>query len=188
MPWRNGRGSTLEIARGPDAGEAFAWRLSLADIERSGVFSAYPGYSRALVLVAGRRLRLRYQGHGTCLLDPTNRGTRFDGAWRTRGEIPQGMCRDLSLIVRRGPRGTPVRQPAVVSLERPRRRVLAAGLYAALFVLEGSIAVAQSPRSRALAVGRFETLLITPGSRRTLRLRNRGASTAQIILLRWRAP
>jgi environmental stress-induced protein Ves len=189
MPWRNGLGSTLEIAREPVRGEDFAWRLSLADIDRDSDFSAYPGYSRALVLVAGNSLHLRFRGHGNCFLDPARRATRFQGEWKTRCAVPEGRCTDLSLIVRRGPAARPtsvVRAPRMLRLESTGRMILGRDLYGALFVLDGSLAVTESIRARALTVRARDTLLLTPGPQRTLRLRSLGQSAAQCVLLRWR--
>jgi environmental stress-induced protein Ves len=190
MPWRNGRGVTLEIGREPSAGEDFAWRLSLADIARSGDFSAYPGYRRALVLVAGNRLQLRFKGHGNACLDPRKRGTRFDGAWQTYCAIPKGRCTDLSLIVRRGSaarRAAVVRAPRILRVKSTGRLAFASDLHAALFVLQGSLAVTESNDARSRTMRARDTLLLSPGSRRTLLLRNLGPSAVQLILLRWRA-
>lgn len=189
MPWRNGRGTTLEIAREPAIGEEFAWRLSLADIAEDGDFSAYPGYGRALTLVAGEKLHLRFRGHGQVFLSPTRRSTRFEGEWQTHCAIPQGRCTDLSLIVRKEPdarSGPVVRQPKVLHLDSTRELVLARNLYGALFVLSGSAAIAESGRGRNLHA--CDTLLLSPGSRRVLTLRRLGRSPAQLILLRWRPP
>lgn len=42
MPWKNGGGSTEEIARDAGAGlDGFGWRLSIADITESGGFSTF---------------------------------------------------------------------------------------------------------------------------------------------------
>lgn len=120
MPWRNGRGSTLEIAREPANGQDSAWRLSLAAIYGDGELSPYPGYRRALDLVAGNKLHLTFRGHGTSLLDSTRRAARFQGDWVTRCAIPEGRCTDLSLIVRRGTAGRPpsvVRAPRMLHLD-----------------------------------------------------------------------
>lgn len=189
MPWRNGRGSTLEIAREPASGEDFAWRLSLADIAEDSDFSAYPGYSRALVLVAGTRLRLRFRGHGHCFLNPARRGTRFEGDWQTHGAVPEGRCTDLSLIVRKGPASRPasvVREPKVLYLESTRRLVLSKDLYGAVFILDGSVAITESIRNRRCTVHAQETLLLSPGPRRSLTLRSVGRRSAGLVILRWR--
>lgn len=189
MPWRNGRGFTREIAREPAVGQDFAWRLSLADIEHNGDFSPYPGYRRALVLVAGKRLRLQFRGRGNCLLDPGKRGTRFEGDWETRCAVPDGRCTDLSLIVRRGQTARPaavVRAPRTVRVATAARLALAADLHSALFVLEGSVAIAESQRARARTLRAQDTLLVSPGRQRTLRLRRLGQSAVKLVLLRWR--
>jgi environmental stress-induced protein Ves len=189
MPWRNGRGVTLEIDREPAAGEDFAWRLSLADIARDDEFSAYPGYRRALALIAGNRLYLRFRGHGDCVLTAQKRGTRFEGDWQTRCAVPEGRCTDLSLIVRRGAAARPssiVRAPRMLRLKSTARLALGSGLYGALFVLEGTVAVAESIRARPHALCARDTLLLRPGRPRNLRLRNLEQSPAQLVFLRWR--
>jgi environmental stress-induced protein Ves len=190
MPWRNGRGSTLEIARDPASGEEFAWRLSLADIEDDGDFSAYPGYRRALVLIAGNRLYLRFKGHGHCFLNPTRPGTRFEGDWKTRCALPEGRCTDLSLIVRRGTGTRPasiVRAPLVLRVTSSRRLVVSNDLYTALFVLQGDVVLAESTSVRSHTLRPRDTLLLSPGLERALTIRNlRQSSPARIVLLRWR--
>ncbi|MGH8328315.1 MAG: HutD/Ves family protein, partial [Steroidobacteraceae bacterium] len=189
MPWRNGRGATLEIAREPATGEEFAWRLSLADIEEDGDFSAYPGYSRAIVLVDGRSLRLRFGGHGHCLLDAKKRSTRFEGDWQTHCAVPKGRCTDLSLIVRRG-RGvrpaTAVRAPTVLQLKSMQRAVISEDLHGAVFVLDGSVAIADAAGGRQRTVHARQTLLLSPGRRRSLSLRSIGEAPAQLVILRWK--
>jgi len=189
MPWRNGKGFTLEIAREPAAGADFAWRLSLADIDRDGEFSAYPGYRRALVLIAGNALKLTFQGHGSCFLHCARRAARFEGEWKTRCAVPQGRCTDLSLIVRRGSGLSPrsiVRAPRMLHAEPSAHLALSAQLHAALFLLEGSVAVTESSRARPHTLRARDTLLLPAGSARLLRLRSRTKSGAKLILLRWR--
>jgi uncharacterized protein len=189
MPWRNGHGITLEIAREPARGEEFAWRLSLADIDTDGEFSAYPGYRRALVLVTGTALQLRFRGHGNCLLDPSSRGARFEGDWATHCAIPKGRCTDLSLIVRKGLAAAPasvVRAPKILHLKSSGHVALAANLYGALFVLEGAVAVTVSIGDRPRIVHARDTLLLSAGSRRMLTVRNLERSAAQLVFLSWR--
>ena len=189
MPWRNGKGMTLEIARDPATGEAFTWRLSLADIAQDGPFSAYPGYRRALVLVHGDDLRLRFHRHGTQRLSPARRGTRFEGEWHTACAIPHGPCTDLSLIVHKGSAGSPaciVRAPSVLAVTAPRTLVLSPELYSALFILEGCAGIRESGQRRARLARPRDVLLIPPGAGRALLLDSRGPTPAKIAVLRWR--
>lgn len=189
MPWRNGRGVTLEIAREPAMADDFAWRLSLADIDTDGEFSAYPGYRRALVLIAGNRLHLRFRGHGQRLLDASSRGVRFEGDWQTHCAIPEGRCTDLSLIVHRGTGAAPasvVRAPKVLHVRSSGRVVLGRDLYGALFVLEGSVAVSESIRARPRIVRARDTLLLSAGAPRTLRIRNVAQPAPRLVFLSWR--
>ena len=188
MRWRNGGGVTLEIAREPARGEEFAWRLSLAQIDGSCDFSPYPGYRRAIVLLDGNALQLRFRGHGRSCLSPAKRGARFDGDWQTRCVVPRGGCVDLSLIVRKGSAAAPacvVRSPTLLRIGSTRRLVLPKDLCAALFVIDGSVAVTGPVAERSRFLRARDTFLLTPGPRRTLTLRNLGEQPAQLALLRW---
>ena len=51
MPWKNGYGSTTELAvEPPDAAlDRFDWRVSVAELRGSGPFSTFPGYDRIIV-------------------------------------------------------------------------------------------------------------------------------------------
>ena len=189
MPWRNGKGMTLEIARDPAAGESFRWRLSLADIAQDGPFSAYPGYRRALVLVHGEDLRLSFRRHGAQRLSPARRGARFEGEWHTECAIPHGPCTDLSLIVHKGSADSPaciVRAPSVLAVTAPRTLALSRELYSALFILEGCAGIRESGQRRAQLARPRDALLVPPGANRTLLLESRGPTPAQIAVLRWR--
>ncbi|PZQ36768.1 MAG: hypothetical protein DI559_11770, partial [Ectopseudomonas oleovorans] len=71
MPWKNGGGSTVELAISPvGAGlEDFAWRISSAQVAMDGAFSCFPGIDRSLAVLAGNGLYLqRADGHRETLL------------------------------------------------------------------------------------------------------------------------
>lgn len=189
MRWRNGRGWTLEIAREPAGGPEFIWRLSLATVDQDCDFSPYPGYRRALVLVAGNNLRLRFRGHGSCSLGPTRRGARFEGDWKTHCMVSAGGCTDLSLIVRSDSAARSaciLRVPQVLPVKSSRRLALSTDLYGALFVLEGSAAVAEPGAARPHTLRARDTLILPPDSGRTLTLRRLGRHPARVVFLRWR--
>ena len=100
MPWRNGLGVTLEIAREPAAGSEFLWRLSLATVEDSGPFSSYPGYQRSVSLIAGNGFRLDIGGQESAILDSVGATALFSGGASTGCTLLNGHSTDLSLMVR----------------------------------------------------------------------------------------
>ena len=87
MPWKNGLGTTTEIAvHPPGAGlDAFAWRVSIADLGASGPFSIFAGYDRTLVQIEGAPMTLSHAGRGEkrlSLLSP----------YRFAGELDTTAC------------------------------------------------------------------------------------------------
>lgn len=103
MPWRNGLGHTAEIASCPPdgAGGAFAWRASLADIERDGPFSSFPGVDRTLVVVDGEGVVLT-QDDASVELRALGEPFRFDGERGCACRLIGGPARAFNLMVRRG--------------------------------------------------------------------------------------
>lgn len=97
-PWKNGGGLTREALRRPAAGE-FRWRLSFAEIAASGPFSDFAGYHRIMTLLAGRGVRLRFDGAEPHVLRETGDRVEFSGSVRTECELIDGPCVDLNLMV-----------------------------------------------------------------------------------------
>lgn len=60
-PWKNGGGSTRQIASWPPGAglEAFDWRVSIATIAAGGPFSVFAGVDRTIMLLEGDGVRLR---------------------------------------------------------------------------------------------------------------------------------
>jgi environmental stress-induced protein Ves len=101
MPWRNGRGTTLELARSPAEGAAFEWRLSAADVASDGLFSPFPGCERVLVLLEGAGIELlRADGRMTRLAQPFET-VRFSGDEPIDSRLVAGPIRDFNAIVDR---------------------------------------------------------------------------------------
>ena len=100
--WKNGGGRTTEIAAYPsDAGlERFVWRASMADIQRNGPFSAFPGVDRTLVLLQGAGLVLTGVGEPLEVrahYEPVN----FSGDVSLECTLTEGPVRDFNLMIRR---------------------------------------------------------------------------------------
>ncbi|MEX2202068.1 MAG: HutD family protein [Dongiaceae bacterium] len=114
MAWKNGGGTTAEIAVAPDgaalagadlASGAFLWRLSLARIERDGPFSAFPGIDRTIMLVEGAGMTLSAENGTVISIDCRYVPQDFPGEWPVDCRLADGPVRDLNLMVNRA-RGT----------------------------------------------------------------------------------
>jgi len=102
MAWKNGQGTTAEIATGPEREGRFAWRLSLADVAASGPFSDFTGYDRWIMLVRGVGMRLEFGGAAPAVtVDRPFQPVRFDGASATSCRLLGGPIVDFNLMVDR---------------------------------------------------------------------------------------
>jgi hypothetical protein len=103
MQWRNGGGETREVcAWPPGAGlDDFAWRVSVATIERDGPFSRFPGIVRTAVLLDGAGLRLRAGAEAIHLAAPFAQAT-FDGALPWQCELEEERVQVFNVMVRAG--------------------------------------------------------------------------------------
>jgi environmental stress-induced protein Ves len=98
-PWKNGGGVTHEALRVPAQGDPFRWRISVAEVDRSGPFSDFSGYRRTMMLLRGAGLRLKFANDGEACLRETGDLAQFDGALAAQCELLAGACTDLNLIV-----------------------------------------------------------------------------------------
>src|ERR1700677_1377525 len=98
-PWKNGGGITREAIRVPPTGDAFLWRISVAQIDSSGPFSDFAGYDRKMVLLRGRGIALQFGSGERCTLRSVADWVEFDGAMSTCCELLDGPCVDLNLMV-----------------------------------------------------------------------------------------
>lgn len=103
MPWKNGGGRSTEIASYPPAATlgTFAWRVSLADVERDGPFSPFPGIDRTIVLLHGAGMRLHHAERETALTIPFAPHD-FSGDDAIDCALVAGPVRDFNAMFRRG--------------------------------------------------------------------------------------
>ncbi len=100
QPWKNGGGSTRELARD---GADWRWRISLAEIASDGPFSAYPGVERWFAVVDGGGVELTLASVQQ-VLRPHGAPVVFDGALAPVCRLLAEPTRDLNLMLR-GVRG-----------------------------------------------------------------------------------
>ncbi|GLH66208.1 HutD family protein [Geothrix edaphica] len=102
MPWKNGGGTTLELAVDPPGATletGFRWRLSSADVAASGPFSAFPGLERWLLLLAGAGFHIDFGPHGRAELTEPFLPIHFSGDWPAVATLAGGPSQDFNLMV-----------------------------------------------------------------------------------------
>lgn len=104
MPWKNGGGSTTEIAVFPQGAGigAFDWRVSKAGIVEDGAFSRFPDIDRTLAVLAGEGIVLSVEGHAPVRLTRDVEPVSFPGDVATSATLIDGPILDLNVMTRRG--------------------------------------------------------------------------------------
>ena len=169
MPWKNGGGTTAEIAIGPPGStlDSFDWRISLAHVASDGPFSSFPGIDRTLTVIEGAGLRLSVDGRALELTTHSN-PCSFRGEAVTHATRIEGNVTDLNVMTRReryahqvqriASRGNLVRSDASIVI---------------LFCGDGSVGIESD--EHAVQLDARDALLIEPASA-PLRLAGDGAT------------
>lgn len=102
-PWKNGGGETVQLAVFPaGAGlDDFAWRISMATIDRDGPFSLFAGVDRSLALIDGGGVVLDIDGERH-RLDAGSAPLRFAGGAGVMARLVAGPVTDFNVMTRRG--------------------------------------------------------------------------------------
>jgi len=102
--WKNGGGSTTEIAVAPpDASlDDFDWRVSMARVASDGPFSEFVGIDRTLAIVKGHGLSLAIGDAAPVVLDCNSEPIPFPGDTPTSARLLAGEITDLNVMTRRG--------------------------------------------------------------------------------------
>lgn len=91
-PWRNGGGTTVDIAFSGDV-----WRFGRTPIVKAGPFSDYAGFDRVQVLVSGRGLVLETQEGEIDVRQPFH-PVRFTGETKIVSRLEAGPVEVVNLI------------------------------------------------------------------------------------------
>lgn len=101
--WKNGGGSTTEIAISPPGAglDSFDWRISLATIASSGPFSVFEGIDRTLALVDGPGVTLDIEGEGRFVLGDEQPVLEFAGEAQVLATVGARPTTDFNVMTRR---------------------------------------------------------------------------------------
>lgn len=103
MPWKNGGGTTTEIAVYPEGAGLgdFLWRVSMARVGSDGPFSAFPDVDRTLTILSGEGIRLAVDGRDAVELTPGSQPFAFAGDVPVQATLIGGAVTDLNVMTRR---------------------------------------------------------------------------------------
>lgn len=104
MPWKNGKGETVEIAVFPEDAsvDTFDWRISMAPVVSDGPFSVFPGIDRTLSILTGDGMMLSVEGMAPTVLGRKSMPFSFAGDAKTEAVLQAGPITDLNVMTRRG--------------------------------------------------------------------------------------
>ncbi|MBV1940424.1 HutD family protein [Streptomyces sp. BV286] len=160
MPWKNRGGTTREVASGTvqaamapaEITDGFDWRVSVADVEAGGSFSAFPGIDRVITLVEGEGMVLTVDGtpHPVRPLSPF----AFPGDAATVCQLKAGAVRNMNVMTRRSRATAHVRIITVAAAQGAELTCAANETLLVMAVAEG-IAV-DGPDGRETTLGRLD--------------------------------
>lgn len=176
-PWKNGGGSTTEIAISPAGAslEDFDWRVSLATIAQDGPFSVFPGIDRSLALVDGDGVLLDF-GDERFVLSPSEPLIEFDGEDAVHATVTGQHTTDFNVMTRRGRCRHRLELRVVKGTETIKRR---SGT-TLLFLAEGESLTLSSARER-IAMVRYDTLVMEAEDDWTMEAQQATVLVADII-------
>ncbi|QNK70528.1 HutD family protein [Variovorax sp. PAMC26660] len=122
MPWKNGGGTTQEIASWPQGAglDSFGWRVSIATIAAAGPFSVFAGVDRSIMLLEGDGVRLfTHDGRIDHRLDVPQQPFAFSGDDVIDCTLLGGASNDFNVMTRRGQWRADVRVLARASTIEP---------------------------------------------------------------------
>jgi len=103
QPWKNGLGSTREIAVHPDGAgsDDFLWRVSIAEVDSPAPFSSFPGIDRQIALLDGNGFTMTLDDDRMHALTTPFAPFAFAGEAKVAVTLVDGPTRDFNLMVRR---------------------------------------------------------------------------------------
>ncbi|MYM33871.1 HutD family protein [Duganella sp. FT94W] len=176
-PWKNGGGSTTEIAVSPAGAtfDDFDWRVSLATIAQDGPFSIFPGIDRSLALVDGDGVLLDF-GDERFVLSPSEPLIEFSGEDAVHATVTGLHTTDFNVMTRRGQCRHRLELLVVTGTQTLKRR----GGTTLLFLAEGESLTLGSARER-IAMVRYDTVVMEADEDWTLEAQQATVLVADII-------
>ena len=160
--WKNGKGSTAEIAISPVGAifpaDPFLWRLSSAELTEACAFSQFQNYSRYLALFKGQSMGLKFGQEIQERLLKAGEVMDFSGSDSASCTLPEGPVTDLGLII------DPKKVRAdfkIFQFRNKPRSIRTEGSDFLIFTIQGSIIATVYPGEERLTLKTGETLRVS---------------------------
>ncbi|MFF8882268.1 HutD/Ves family protein [Streptomyces flaveolus] len=152
-PWKNGGGVTSEVAVHPQGAgtDDFGWRVSVADVARSGPFSTFDGVDRIITVVDGPGMALTVDGIPH-VVDAPYEPFAFPGDAVTECRLLDGPIVDFNVMARRAGTTARVRVERAHTCVRP-----GTGTRVLTIVLEGTALL----HGASVRLGRLDAVLFS---------------------------
>jgi environmental stress-induced protein Ves len=176
QPWKNGGGTTTEIAVHPEGAgwDDFLWRVGIADITKSGPFSSFPGVDRSILLLdcpPDSGLNLSIDGRSVEMVP--DEFVDFAGEAVVHGLLRGEAVRDFNVMSRRGAIKHRRAWKSIAAREFFR---LGGTDWRFVHVVAGEADIVDAPSSPCLGIG--ESLIVSGDDQLNLR---GGPAGAQIV-------
>ena len=161
MPWKNGGGTTSEIAIHPPgsglSGAPFIWRVSIAEVTASGPFSAFPGIDRSIAVIEGEGMVLSFAGAPSVHMERPYEPHAFSGDLSCDCTLIGGPIRDFNVMTARGACRHEVEFHDLGALSII---LELAGAQNLLHLVAGAVLLRLPASGRAMEIGTGETLIL----------------------------
>jgi environmental stress-induced protein Ves len=182
MPWKNGLGTTAEIAVDPpgsDVAGGFRWRLSIASVDCSCAFSAFPGYERTIMVIEGRGMDLSLPDLAPRRIDQLYEPFIFPGDRGADCTLIDGPIRDFNLMVDRAQLRA---QTRILTLAAARQPLALAATTVIVHCLSGAAELTLADDGRRAPLSAGDTVILEAEAPRDLRLDVSAAGPCTIAL------
>jgi uncharacterized protein len=178
-PWKNGGGSTTEIAAEPAGAslDTFDWRISLAQVASDGPFSEFPGIDRTLAVLKGSGLALTIGNDAPATLERGSDPISFAGDIATSARLVAGEITDLNVMTRRGRFGHRLRR-----IRQPEACDFDGHDIAIVLSLNGSTAL--TVEREVAALNHADAAILIKAREASFRIEPADASDCYLVLLR----
>lgn len=159
MPWKNGKGETVEIAVFPQGAtvENFDWRISTATVAEDGPFSVFDGIDRTLSVLTGEGITLAVAGNEEIDLRQDTAPHSFAADVVTSARLIGGPITDLNVMTRRG------RWDHAVTLQTGAADAIAAPVSGTVVVVFMDPCTIVGGAAAAIEIASLDAILLEPG-------------------------